>query len=278
MPALSEDEYAALKADIAERGIVVPVVEDQHGNVLDGHHRVRIAAELGIGYPTELRNVADDDEARRVAFALNLARRHLTREQRRQLIAREITADPGRSDREIGRLLGVDHKTVGSVRRELRGEVPHPEIPTEAIIARRIADLVEDGYKHAEGDARREWAAAVQAADLVLDWADSPLPSRFFFTEVAGILYAHVARLEAWAPLAPWLVVVARHTLAECDGLRDPHDGGGRLPGEDLAQVTLALWGSDVDDEMRQVLFRALSDRIAIALGNAEPSLAGASV
>jgi hypothetical protein len=49
--------------------------------VLDGHHRQHIAAELGIDCPTEIRQVVDENEARDVAFTLNLARRHLTREQ-----------------------------------------------------------------------------------------------------------------------------------------------------------------------------------------------------
>ncbi len=96
MPPLSGEEYEALKADIAEHGVLVAVVKDQHGNILDGHHRVRIAAELGIGYPSEVREVADGGAARDVALALNLARRHLTREQRRELIAAEIRAPPRR--------------------------------------------------------------------------------------------------------------------------------------------------------------------------------------
>jgi len=44
---LSADEYAALKRDIAARGVLVPVEYDQDGNVIDGHHRVRICGELG---------------------------------------------------------------------------------------------------------------------------------------------------------------------------------------------------------------------------------------
>ena len=39
----------------------------------------------------------------------------------------EIEHDSSRSDRALGRLLGCDHKTVAAVRRELSGEIPHPE-------------------------------------------------------------------------------------------------------------------------------------------------------
>jgi hypothetical protein len=142
MPPLSVEEFAALREDIVERGVLVPVVVDQHGRVLDGHHRQRIAAELGIDCPTETRIVADDEAAYGVAFTLNLARRHLTREQKRVLIAAEIERRPADSDRAIGRRLSCDHKTVGSVR---RGEIPHPEPMTreeaEAFTERARAGL-----------------------------------------------------------------------------------------------------------------------------------------
>lgn len=128
MPPLSAEEYDALRTDIAERGVLVPVVRDQHGNLLDGHHRAQIAEELGIDYRVDTVTVDDDQAARSLARSYNMARRHLSRAQRRAMIAEEITADPGRSDRQIGRQLGVDHKTVGSVRRELSGELPQPPV------------------------------------------------------------------------------------------------------------------------------------------------------
>lgn len=125
MPALSAEEYAALRDDITAHGIRVPVDLDEHGQVLDGHHRQAIAVELGIDCPTRTVAGLTDEEKRHHALAVNLTRRHLTREQRRALIVAELEHDPSRSDRALGRLLGCDHKTVGAVRRELSGEVPH---------------------------------------------------------------------------------------------------------------------------------------------------------
>ncbi len=56
MPDLSPEEYDELKKDIAERGVMVPVELDEHHNILDGHHRVRICQELGIkDYPKIIR-------------------------------------------------------------------------------------------------------------------------------------------------------------------------------------------------------------------------------
>lgn len=76
-PDLRPDEYEALKADIAERGVLVPIEVDQNGQVLDGHHRLKIAGELGIDAPTVQREFADDDARTAHVIALNLKRRQL---------------------------------------------------------------------------------------------------------------------------------------------------------------------------------------------------------
>lgn len=129
MPNLSADEYSALREDIRTRGVLVPVILDQNGRILDGNNRVRIAGELGIEYPTETVTVDDENDAIDLAITLNCARRHLSREQLRAVIASELVRRPADSDREIARRVGCDHKTVGSVRRgpasaPVGGEVP----------------------------------------------------------------------------------------------------------------------------------------------------------
>jgi hypothetical protein len=43
----------ALRASIRTHGVLVAVVRDQHGRIIDGHHRERIAAELGVACPVE---------------------------------------------------------------------------------------------------------------------------------------------------------------------------------------------------------------------------------
>jgi hypothetical protein len=89
MPPLTDEEYEALKADIAERGVQVPVEYDEDGNILDGYHRVRACQELGItDWPKVVRRGLTEEQKIEHALALNLHRRHLTREQRRELVAR----------------------------------------------------------------------------------------------------------------------------------------------------------------------------------------------
>ena len=125
-PNLADDEFAALKADIAERGVLVPVEYDEHGAILDGHHRVRACRELGIkDWPTLTRSGMDDVQKRRHVRSLNMNRRHLSQAQKREQIESALRDAPQRSDRQHGRDLGVDKNTVASVRAGLEstGEI-----------------------------------------------------------------------------------------------------------------------------------------------------------
>jgi len=111
LPALAEDEYTALRADIQEHGVIVPIVIDEDKNVIDGQHRLLIAAELGWkDIPFEIRPGLDETDKKRLACGLNLHRRHLTRKQREQL-ALTLRQD-GLSYRQIGEALRVSHEQV----------------------------------------------------------------------------------------------------------------------------------------------------------------------
>ena len=46
MPELTAEEYSELKNDILERGVMIPIEFDEFGNILDGHHRLKICQEL----------------------------------------------------------------------------------------------------------------------------------------------------------------------------------------------------------------------------------------
>src|SRR5262249_7158186 len=48
MPPLSAEERAELEADIKAHGVTVPVVVTDENEVIDGHHRLEIAAGLGL--------------------------------------------------------------------------------------------------------------------------------------------------------------------------------------------------------------------------------------
>jgi len=85
MPPLGAEDYEALKRDIAEVGVLVPVEYDEAGNVLDGHHRIRACQELGISsWPRLIREGLDETGKLTHARRLNIARRHLDAAQKRR--------------------------------------------------------------------------------------------------------------------------------------------------------------------------------------------------
>lgn len=141
---------AALRASIERFGVIVPVVRDQHGRIIDGHHRSRIADQLRVNYRVDRIDVADEAEAREVARTLNADRRHLTEEQRKEvvaLLAAETVAAGKGGGEEVARhspgaiagALGVDRKTVVNDIKEL-GNDP--------MFVRPAKTLGQDGKVH----------------------------------------------------------------------------------------------------------------------------------
>lgn len=129
LPPLSSEEYASLKADIAERGVLVPIEVDEDGAILDGAHRARAAAELGLAPPPRIVRHDLSEEAKRAhAIALNVHRRQLGPAERQALVSR--LREMGQSTRTIAKTLGVG---VGTVHRDLSG-VPSgtPDSPDES--------------------------------------------------------------------------------------------------------------------------------------------------
>ena len=133
LPPLAPDEMAELRASIEMHGVLVPVLVDENGVTIDGHHRLKLAAELGVECPTEIRTGLSDEQKRTLARTLNTARRHLTRDQKRALIQGQLLDTPGRSDNAIAKDLGVSDKTVTTVRADLqrRSEIPNVETRTD---------------------------------------------------------------------------------------------------------------------------------------------------
>lgn len=122
MPEMDAEDYAELKADIKANGIHTPVVYDQQDRVVDGHHRLQIADELGLDsdeIPWTQVHVSDPTAGRDMAYRVNTHRRHLTRKERREALERSLRADPELSDRQHAERLGVHNETAGAARKRL---------------------------------------------------------------------------------------------------------------------------------------------------------------
>jgi ParB-like chromosome segregation protein Spo0J len=127
LPELPAWEYAALKESIRRYGVLLPVIKDEKGRTIDGHHRERACGELGIkDYPIITLHGLTENQKRDHALLLNLVRRKVTRSQLREIIAAELRRTPDISSNWLAEILGTTDKTVDSVRTALIGtsEIP----------------------------------------------------------------------------------------------------------------------------------------------------------
>ena len=138
-PLMTEQELAELAKDIEANGLLekIDLYRDRKTKqykVLEGRNRLDALERLG-------REIVDNDPAifRQIGrhqrsfdpfgyvCSKNLHRRHLTGEQKREIAAKLLAANPSRSNRQIAGQLGVSHHTVRSVRaeQEARGQIAH---------------------------------------------------------------------------------------------------------------------------------------------------------
>jgi hypothetical protein len=126
-PLMEGVDFDALVTDIRANGLNTPIwlYEDL---ILDGRNRYRACAEADVEPDFQYFSGSHADA---VAFVIsaNIHRRHLhlTTEQKRELIGELLKANPQASDRQTGKVIGADNKTVASVRaeKEAREEIPH---------------------------------------------------------------------------------------------------------------------------------------------------------
>src|ERR687892_312751 len=83
---LTKDEYAILKKSIADNGLYHPITINQHGDVLDGHHRLKVCQELGLKPDFEVKEFDDELEEELFVIDTNVARRQLSDYQKGELL------------------------------------------------------------------------------------------------------------------------------------------------------------------------------------------------
>jgi hypothetical protein len=166
-PMMSGEEMDALAEDIAKhrlrQGVVLWTPEQPSPEppkevyLLDGRNRLE-ATEQGIADPNERHEAirralrirspgtypddsgcavllyGDNTDPYEFVVSANLHRRHLTREQKREVTKKLLRANPARSDNATAKLAMVSDKTVAAVRRELEAtsEVPKLDKKTGA--------------------------------------------------------------------------------------------------------------------------------------------------
>ena len=167
-PLMSEAELKELAEDIRANGLRTPFVgwsdKDAVVMLLDGRNRLDALAQLGLLYETPDHHIglktwtgkkgwADlsgdristqyqyryPDDPYALALSLNVHRRHLTAEQKRDLIAKVLKAKPEQSNRAIAKQVKADDKTVGKVRAGLKSNCGNSAVGKDHRQGRQIA-------------------------------------------------------------------------------------------------------------------------------------------
>jgi ParB-like nuclease domain len=135
VPELSPEEFESLKQSIKANGLYVPIIVNQNGIILDGHHRYKAFQELGIEPNTIVREFRDNLEEHLFVIECNLIRRQLNNFQRTELALKsrpileaivkgneslggkgDRNLTPlGRVDDRVGKIAGVSRDTVRKV-------------------------------------------------------------------------------------------------------------------------------------------------------------------
>jgi ParB-like chromosome segregation protein Spo0J len=110
---LTEEEYAALKADIDQNGVLEYVHVDEEGQILVGHHRARAATELGIEYPRHVVIGLSEQDKHEYAVRLESLGRAKDIETKKYT-ALHLMDDPRVkiTQRSLAELLGIPRSTV----------------------------------------------------------------------------------------------------------------------------------------------------------------------
>jgi len=140
-PLMEGEEFEALVADIKANGLREAIALHE-GKILDGRNRYRACLASGVQpyFQGEIRKcngeVITDIVGDPLAYVISasIRRRHLTAEQRRELIAKLIKAQPEKSNRQIAEAAKASPTTVGTVRAKMEaaGDVSKLDTRTDS--------------------------------------------------------------------------------------------------------------------------------------------------
>jgi len=231
-PLLPEDELAALAADIKENRLrekAAVITKGGRQLVIDGRNRLDALELAGFTVVDEhgrlFKDVCIDltkgddldlvDPAKVEAFIIskNIRRRHLTTEQRRELAAKLLRADPAKSNRAIADQIKLDKNTVQSVRADLEagGEIHHVEErvgkdgktqPAGKKSSRKKKQPMEAQPVASATDQPAEQAPVVEptvvSIDAISEPQDQPVPATPRFSVRDLPFEEALAQFEAW--------------------------------------------------------------------------------
>jgi hypothetical protein len=131
-----------LKVDIARYGIKEPIRLYQ-GMILDGRNRYAAAKACDHVFTEKdfVEWTGTPAEAEAWVISTNFHRRQLSNAQKQEVIQKMIKKNPTLGDREIARMVGVSHSTVGVARDRLANS---PEVRRYQAFIRDWKKLTDD--------------------------------------------------------------------------------------------------------------------------------------
>ena len=173
---LSLQEYQSLRVSIQENGIKIPIEINDKNEVLDGHHRARIANEIGSKHiQARVHTFENEFEEKKFAIEMNLKRRHLTDFQKAELffeldnietgiaklrsqsnlkvcdklqtVSNDTTGETGRTRDKIARISGLSPATYSRAKKimEVAGEDTKESLRVgKTKIAREYSRIIKD--------------------------------------------------------------------------------------------------------------------------------------
>lgn len=200
LPPLSADDEARLRDSIRERGVEVPIVVDESGAIIDGHHRERIARELGVGCPRVVKRGLAEHDKRLLSVELNLARRHFTDAQK-VLLGRQIEPDAAerarRRQEALGRAQGTPPLGTDDPKGRTRDEVAR----TVGLSSGRTYERAKQAIELVEREAP-ELVPAVESGTMDLPQIRKEIKRRVPTSPIARELLAAGEEAVANAPQA----------------------------------------------------------------------------
>jgi DNA-binding transcriptional regulator YhcF (GntR family) len=203
-PLMSETDPAALKdlaEDIRRNGLQAPIVlwaasrDKPDWLLVDGRNRLdalALSGSLGIDDEGQLCRIMPDGKRGHIsaighhppcdpyahAVSLNIHRRHLTAEQKRELIAKLLKANPEKSDRQFAKETGVSHPHVAKVRKELEKSGDVETVSTRTDTKGRKQPACREKIRRAEAITRKHAAETRKRREDYHEYMDEKI-SRF---------------------------------------------------------------------------------------------------
>jgi hypothetical protein len=193
-PLMAGAEFDALVADIKANGVREPI-KLFDGMILDGRNRYRACVELNWEPPCH--NLSGIDPVVYVISA-NIHRRHLNAEDRAKYLATLIARAPEKSDRQLGRETGVDHKTIAHARAkgEDVGSIPHVDKRIDTKGRKQPATKKPDEKRAARRKARQEARSDRLSAEFEADAEQIAVDLIKLDRTLAQRLHAHLEKAK----------------------------------------------------------------------------------